>query len=100
MPKRVRGARLAEIDLGNGTAEPAFAPPSESNRWSLRSFQLDVQAARRMLEQEGIGSGENRNGFGEDQGSGPGQQAPDRDRNHSVDRSGPDREHGNGREGP
>jgi hypothetical protein len=52
IPRRVRGAQLP--DLGPA-AEPVLARPddgpgaAESLRWQLRSFQLDVQAARRAL---------------------------------------------------
>jgi hypothetical protein len=52
IPRRVRGAQLP--DLGPA-AEPVLARPddgpgaAESLRWQLRSFQLDVQAARRAI---------------------------------------------------
>jgi hypothetical protein len=52
IPRRVRGAQLP--DLGPA-AEPVIARPddgpgaAESLRWQLRSFQLDVQAARRAI---------------------------------------------------
>lgn len=49
MPKRVRGAQLAGLDLGEGDSENAFVPAPEWSRWNLRSFQLDVEAARRMI---------------------------------------------------
>jgi signal transduction histidine kinase len=61
IPRRVRGAQLP--DLGP-TDEPTIARPEEgpgapeSLRWQLRSFQLDVQAARRTIA-------------GEDQPAGP-----------------------------
>jgi hypothetical protein len=52
VPRRVRGAQLP--DLGP-TAQPVIgqieAPPADpdSLRWQLRSFQLDVEAARRAI---------------------------------------------------
>ena len=54
VPRRVRGAQLP--DLGPA-AEPMIARPddgpgaAESLRWQLRSFQLDVQAARRTISE-------------------------------------------------
>jgi methyl-accepting chemotaxis protein len=54
VPRRVRGAQLP--DLGPA-AEPTIARPdegpgaAESLRWQLRSFQLDVQAARRAISE-------------------------------------------------
>ena len=54
VPRRVRGAQLP--DLGP-TDEPVVARPEEgpgapeSLRWQLRSFQLDVQAARRAISE-------------------------------------------------
>lgn len=53
MPKRVRGAQLAGLDLGDRDPEPAFAPAPEWSRWNLRSFQLDVEAARRTIAEQG-----------------------------------------------
>jgi len=56
VPRRVRGAQLP--DLGPA-AEPVIAqverPPAapESLRWQLRSFQLDVEAARRAIADAG-----------------------------------------------
>jgi hypothetical protein len=52
MPKRVRGAQLAGLDLGESDTETAFAPAPEWSRWNLRSFQLDVDAARRMIDSQ------------------------------------------------
>jgi anti-sigma regulatory factor (Ser/Thr protein kinase) len=52
IPRRIRGAQLP--DLGPAD-EPTIARPDEgpgapeSLRWQLRSFQLDVQAARRAI---------------------------------------------------
>jgi hypothetical protein len=54
VPRRVRGAQLP--DLGPA-AEPTIARPddgpgaADSLRWQLRSFQLDVQAARRAISE-------------------------------------------------
>lgn len=54
IPRRVRGAQLP--DLGPA-AEPTIARPddgpgaADSLRWQLRSFQLDVQAARRAINE-------------------------------------------------
>jgi signal transduction histidine kinase len=60
IPRRVRGAQLP--DLGPA-AEPVIARPddgpgaAESLRWQLRSFQLDVQAARRAINESEPGDG-------------------------------------------
>jgi HAMP domain-containing protein/anti-sigma regulatory factor (Ser/Thr protein kinase) len=60
MPKRVRGAQLAsldlgeldlgELDLGESDPGPDFDPTPERSRLNLRSFQLDVDAARRVID--------------------------------------------------
>ncbi|MDQ1289958.1 MAG: hypothetical protein QG622_3524 [Actinomycetota bacterium] len=56
IPRRVRGAQLP--DLGPAD-DPVLARPddspgaAESLRWQLRSFQLDVQAARRAISESG-----------------------------------------------
>jgi anti-sigma regulatory factor (Ser/Thr protein kinase)/methyl-accepting chemotaxis protein len=58
IPKRVRGAQLPDLgptpdpvihQMPERTVEP------ESLRWQLRSFQLDVEAARRALTEPGGG---------------------------------------------
>ena len=49
MPKRVRGAQLAGLDLDEADTEPAFAPTPAQSGWNLRNFQLDVEAARQAI---------------------------------------------------
>jgi anti-sigma regulatory factor (Ser/Thr protein kinase) len=52
IPRRVRGAQLPDLgpdaDLVPAGSDPPAVEP-ESQRWQLRSFQLDVAAARRAL---------------------------------------------------
>ena len=74
VPRRVRGAQLP--DLGP-TEAPVVARPQEgpgapdSLRWQLRSFQLDVQAARRAI------AGSDPARPGPDEYSDPNQHRPD-----------------------
>jgi HAMP domain-containing protein len=84
MPKRVRGAQLAGLDLGDSAPERAFAPAPESSRWNLRSLQLDVEAARRMIADPG--------------GADPGGSDLS-DGRHVIDVTVHDRSHDHGREG-
>jgi len=52
VPRRVRGAQLPDLGPGPGPepARPDEGPGApDSLRWQLRSFQLDVQAARRAI---------------------------------------------------
>lgn len=50
MPKRVRGAQLAGLELGEPDPGPDFDPTPERSRLNLRSFQLEVDAARRVID--------------------------------------------------
>jgi hypothetical protein len=50
MPKRVRGAQLAGLDLGEPDQGPDLDPTPERSRLNLRSFQLEVDAARRVID--------------------------------------------------
>ncbi len=48
VPVRVRGANLSELGLADDDPDAILAPSGDANRWKLRSFQLDVDAARRV----------------------------------------------------
>lgn len=50
LPKRIRGAQLAALQLDEDDADVGFDPAPEESRWNLRSFQLDVDAARRTFD--------------------------------------------------
>jgi hypothetical protein len=47
VPTRVRGAQLGDLGLIEGDSSVSIDPSPDSTRWKLRSFQLDVAAARR-----------------------------------------------------
>ena len=47
VPVRVRGAQLPDLGLIENSPDTYLSPSAEANRWKLRSFQLDVDAARR-----------------------------------------------------
>jgi signal transduction histidine kinase len=47
-PVRVPGAQLPDLGLIDNAPDTYLAPPSMASRWALRSFQLDVDAARRV----------------------------------------------------
>lgn len=84
IPRRVRGAQLP--DLGP-TSDPVIARPddgpgaAESLRWQLRSFQLDVQAARRALSESGPAGGMPR-GSGQPRPGSPGPEQSDQIHGH------------------
>ena len=48
VPVRVPGAQLPDLGLMSDRPDTYLAPPSMASRWALRSFQLDVDAARRL----------------------------------------------------
>ena len=51
VPVRVPGAQLPDLGLMADRPDTYLAPPatpSMASRWALRSFQLDVDAARRL----------------------------------------------------
>ncbi|HEY6793683.1 MAG TPA: ATP-binding protein [Kineosporiaceae bacterium] len=48
VPVRVPGAQLPDLGLLDNDPDIYLAPPSIASRWALRSFQLDVDAARRL----------------------------------------------------
>jgi anti-sigma regulatory factor (Ser/Thr protein kinase) len=53
MPIRVRGAQLVGLDLGESAPGPDFDPAPERSRLNLRRLQLDVDAARRVIDGRG-----------------------------------------------
>jgi signal transduction histidine kinase len=56
VPIRVKGARLAELGL-SPVPEAVAEPPMQATRWKLRSYQLDVEAARLQVGRDGVESG-------------------------------------------
>jgi len=44
------------LGLVDPVPEVDFEPAPEASRWNLRSFQLDVEAARRAIEAQGNGT--------------------------------------------